>query len=41
MPEFASLLDGQLVPFDGGDGIETPTPLRLVQLAEYVKGLQE
>jgi cytochrome c553 len=41
MPEFASLLDGELVPFDGGDGIMTPTPIRLVQLAEYVKALQK
>ncbi len=41
MPEFAALLDGELVPHDGGDGIMTPTPIRLVQLAEYVKGLQK
>jgi mono/diheme cytochrome c family protein len=41
MPEFKELLDSETVLFDGGDGIETPTPLRLVQLAEYVKGLQE
>lgn len=41
MPEFASLLDGQLVPYDGGDGIMTPTPIRLVQLSEYLKTLQK
>lgn len=41
MPEFSALLDGALVPYDGGDGIMTPTPVRLVELAEYVKGLQE
>ena len=41
MPEFASLLDGQFVPYDGGDGIMTPTPIRLVQLAEYLKTLQK
>lgn len=40
MPEFKELLDSETVLFDGGDGIATPTPLRLVQLAEYVKGLQ-
>ncbi len=40
MPEFAALLDGELVPFDGGDGIATPTPIRLVQLAEYIESLQ-
>ncbi|MFN6924447.1 MAG: c-type cytochrome [Tabrizicola sp.] len=41
MPEFGPLLQGDLVPYDGGDGIQTPTPVRLVQIAEYVKTLQE
>jgi len=41
MPKFAALLDGELVPYDGGDGIASPTPVRLVELAEYVKALQE
>ncbi|MBP9182616.1 MAG: cytochrome C [Fuscovulum sp.] len=41
MPNFGPLLDSPLVPYDSGDGRETPTPLRLVQLAEYVEGLQE
>ncbi len=40
MPRFAPLLDGNLVLFDGGDGIATPTPVRLVQLGQYVKSLQ-
>ena len=40
MPNFGPLLDSPLVPYDAGDGIESPTPLRLVQLAEYVQGLQ-
>lgn len=40
MPEFKALLDSETVLFDGGDGIATPTPIRLVQLAEYVRGLQ-
>lgn len=41
MPQFAPLLDGEnMVLFDGGDGIATPTPLRLVQLAEYLKSIQ-
>ena len=39
MPTFGPLLQGELVPYDGGDGILTPTPIRLVQLADYVKGL--
>ena len=41
MPEFGPLLQGELVPYDGGDGIQTPTPVRLVQLAEYLKSVQE
>ncbi len=40
MPRFAPLLDGNMVLFDSGDGIATPTPIRLVQLGQYVKGLQ-
>lgn len=40
MPRFAPLLDGNMVLFDSGDGIATPTPVRLVQLGQYVKGLQ-
>lgn len=39
MPNFGPLLDSPLVPYDAGDGIQSPTPLRLVQLAEYVEGL--
>ncbi|MCU0826075.1 MAG: cytochrome C [Tabrizicola sp.] len=41
MPEFGSLLQGDLVPYDGGDGIATPTPARLVQLAEFLRTLQD
>lgn len=40
MPDFAPLLAGEAVPYDGGDGIATPTPIRLVELAEYLKTLQ-
>lgn len=40
MPEFGPLLQGDLVPYDGGDGIATPTPVRLVAIAEYLKTLQ-
>ena len=40
MPAFASLMEGATLPYDGGDGILTPTPLRLVALAEYLKTLQ-
>ena len=41
MPEFAPLMEGDQVLFDGGDGIATPTPERLVALAEYLKAIQE
>lgn len=40
MPDFWPLLQGDMVPYDGGDGIETPTPIRLVQLSEYLTALQ-
>lgn len=41
MPAFGDLLDGKTVLYDSGDGIETPTPARLVALMEYVEGMQE
>ncbi|AWD23087.1 c-type cytochrome [Fuscovulum blasticum] len=41
MPNFGPLLDSPLVPYDSGDGIQSPTPERLVQLAEYVETLQK
>jgi mono/diheme cytochrome c family protein len=40
MPEFGPLLQGDLVPYDGGDGIATPTPARLVGIAEHLRVLQ-
>ncbi len=39
MPAFEDLTGGPVVLYDSGDGIATPTPLRLVELMEYVKGL--
>lgn len=42
MPEFGVMLeDGPLVMIDTGDGILTPTPERLVALAEYLRSIQE
>ena len=41
MPEFGELLKGDLVPFDSGDGIQTPTPRKLVALLEYLESIQE
>ncbi len=41
MPEFGiDLQAGPLVLVDTGDGIETPTPSRLIALAEYLRSLQ-
>ena len=41
MPEFGALLMGDLVPFDSGDGIQTPTPRKLVALVEYLETIQQ
>jgi cytochrome c553 len=40
MPKFAPLMDSPTVLVDVGDGIQTPTPQRLVELADYVRSLQ-
>ncbi|WP_323771227.1 cytochrome c [Antarctobacter sp.] len=40
MPEFGALLEGDLVPYDSGDGKPTPTPRKLVALAEYLESIQ-
>ncbi len=40
MPDFGPMMGGDTVLYDGGDGIETPTPARLVGLAEYLKSIQ-
>ena len=40
MPAFGPLLEGKTVLFDAGDGIETPTPWRLVALQDYVERMQ-
>ncbi|WP_146590002.1 c-type cytochrome [Puniceibacterium confluentis] len=40
MPEFGGLLQGDLVPYDSGDGKMTPTPRKLVALAEYLESIQ-
>lgn len=41
MPEFGALLEGDLVPFDSGDGRQTPTPRKLVALLEYLETIQQ
>lgn len=40
MPEFGELLRGRKVLYDSGDGIPTPTPEKLVALAEYLRAIQ-
>ena len=40
MPEFGALLEGDLIPFDSGDGVLTPTPRKLVAVLEYLIELQ-
>ena len=41
MPEFGPLLDSRIVLVDVGDGIQTPTPERLINLGEYLKSIQK
>ncbi len=40
MPAFGPLLEGKTVLYDAGDGVQTPTPWRLVAIAEYIESLQ-
>ena len=40
MPGFGALLEGETVLVDTGDGRLTPTPARLVGLAEYLASIQ-
>lgn len=40
MPHFAPLMDSPTVPVDVGDGVLTPTPQRLIDLADYLRTLQ-
>ncbi len=40
MPQFGPLLEGKTVLYDAGDGIQTPTPWRLVALADYIQSIQ-
>ena len=41
MPEFGPLLDSPTVLVDVGDGIQTPTPQRLIDLADYLVTIQK
>ena len=41
MPKFGELLSGDLVPYDSGDGVQTPTPRKLVALVEYLETIQQ
>ncbi|MEX5727253.1 hypothetical protein Ga0609869_000606 [Rhodovulum iodosum] len=41
MPEFWPLLEGKMVLAETDLGVYTPTPARLVALADYVESIQE
>jgi mono/diheme cytochrome c family protein len=41
MPQFAPLMEGPTVLVDTGDGIQTPTPQRLVEIANYLATIQK
>ena len=41
MPAFGDLLEGESIPYDAGDGLQTPTPWRLVALIEYLETIQQ
>lgn len=40
MPELGHLLDGPLVRVDTGDGAMTPTPAKLLAIADYLESVQ-
>ncbi|MFC7703874.1 c-type cytochrome [Plastorhodobacter daqingensis] len=40
MPEFGPLLQGELILIETEDGLVTPTPEKLVALADHVRSLQ-
>ncbi|MCU0907623.1 MAG: cytochrome c [Rhodobacteraceae bacterium] len=41
MPEFGALMEGPTVMVDTGDGIETPAPQPLFELADFLRRIQE
>jgi mono/diheme cytochrome c family protein len=41
MPEFGPLLDSPTVTVDLGDGVQTPTPSRLIDIANYLTTIQQ
>jgi hypothetical protein len=41
MPEFGPLLEGRSVLVETDPGVMTPTPEKLVLLAEYIRSLQD
>ncbi|MDU8911617.1 cytochrome c [Aestuariicoccus sp. MJ-SS9] len=40
MPVFGDFLEGDIVLFDTGNGVKTPTPTKLIALANYLESLQ-
>ncbi|MFZ7091383.1 c-type cytochrome [Primorskyibacter sp. 2E233] len=41
MPIFGDFLDGDLVKFDTGNGVMTPTPAKLIAMVNYLETLQD
>lgn len=41
MPAFGELLEGRTVLYDAGDGVQTPTPWRLVALQQHLAAMQQ
>lgn len=41
MPQFGPLLEGKMAVWVAEDGVPTPTPAALLELAEYIATLQE
>lgn len=41
MPQFGPLLEGEMVLLEYENGAATPTPARLIALAEYLESVQE
>ena len=41
MPVFGDFLDGDLVRYDTGTGVLTPTPVKLIAMVNYLETLQD
>jgi hypothetical protein len=41
MPMFDDFLKGEMTDFDTGNGLTTPTPINLIEMAKYLETLQD